>query len=61
VSWLVVVPHLQYPLVKWLVLGFVLLLGVRVFTGRKVFGSHFYSSVLVIACFIYIAIQTWPL
>lgn len=50
-----VFPHLQYPLVKHLVLRFVLLLGMRVTIGRKVFWSHFYSSVVVIACFICIA------
>lgn len=50
-----VFPHFQYPSVKHLVSRFVLLFIVRVTTGIEVFGSHFHSSVLVIACFIYIA------
>lgn len=45
--------HLQYLLVRHL--GFVQLLGVRVTIGRKVVGSHFCSSVLVMGCFIYTA------
>lgn len=47
--------HLQYPLVKHLLFRFVLLLGVRGSVGRKEFRSHFYSLVLAIACFIYMA------
>lgn len=50
-----VFPHLQYPLIKHLLFRFVLLLGVRGSVGRKEFRSHFYSLVLAIACFIYIA------